>query len=45
MLSPEALQCVITGLMKFREVEGDETYRLIFGSKDVHSSPAKLPFV
>ena len=32
-LAPDALQSAIAGLIALREVERDETYRLIFGSK------------
>ena len=34
MLSPEILQSAIRGLMKLRDMEREETYRLIFGPKD-----------
>ena len=39
-LSPEILQSVIRGLIKLREMERDETHRLIFGSKVIHPCPA-----
>ena len=35
-LSPEVLQSAIRGLIKLRETERDETYRLIFGPKNSH---------
>jgi len=34
ILSPEVLQCAVRGLIKLREMERDETYRLIFESKE-----------
>lgn len=33
-LSPEVLHSVIRGLMKLRDMEREDTYRLIFGPKD-----------
>ena len=39
-LSPEILQSAIRGLIRLREMERDETYRLIFGPKGSHPCPA-----
>ena len=36
MLSPQILQPAIRGLMKLREVELNETHRLVFGPKGSH---------
>ena len=47
-LSPEILQVAIGGLMELREVELNETHRLIFGQKDSHrcttfNCPSRIP--
>ena len=47
-LSPEVLQAAISGLMKLREMERDETHRLIFGPKypracSVPKCPSRAP--
>jgi hypothetical protein len=42
-LSPDTLQSAIEGLMALREVEFNETHRLIFGPKGSHPCPSRTP--